>query len=242
MIQPAEQRFPQMSFVGIDGVLVRFGAEMSEGANKAAVAFHRHVAELKLPGVLETAPSLTAVFIRLDIETDLEPVLANIRSELARKDWFAVPSAAHRKWTIPCCFDGPQLREAAELAGVSETQAVAQITQSEVQVLTLGFAPGQPYLGTLDQNWNIPRMTGIAAQVPARALVVAVSQLIVFANEAPTGWRHIGQMAFTCFDKDREVPFAFQSGDLVQFETAGRAEIDGLMDAPTGGARLERLA
>lgn len=241
MIQQSSKRFPELSFVGIDGVLVRFGAAMSEDANRAALAFHRHITMLDLNGVVETAPSLTAVFLKLDIDQDPRAILNGIKIEMDAQDWFALESPAARRWTIPCSFDGPQLREAAELAGVTQEQAVDQITDSETRVLTLGFAPGQPYLGNLEPHWDIPRMTGIAANVPAQALVVALRQLIIFTNETPTGWRHIGQTAFKCFDKNREDPFAFRAGDLVRFARADRAEIDALQSGSLGGAKLEAL-
>jgi len=85
-------------------------------------------------------------------------------------------------------------------------------------------------------------MDGIAPNVPACALVVAVGQLIIFANEAPTGWRHIGQTAFRCFDQSRAEPFAFQAGDLVQFQSATPSEIEALQSDRFGGAKLEVLS
>jgi KipI family sensor histidine kinase inhibitor len=242
MNQKTTQRFPELVFVGIDGILVRFGSELTEQTNQAALAFHRHINANHHVGVLESAPSLTAVFLRLDIEGAMAATLQWIEQEVAAQDWFAVQSNSGRHWTIPCCFDGPQLGDAAALARVSEQKAVAEITASTMRVLTLGFAPGQPYLGSLEPHWNIPRMDGIAPNVPAQALVVAVRQLIIFNNTAPTGWRHIGQTAFRCFDKDHPEPFALQAGDVVRFEQAGRADIDALLDAPFGGARMEVLS
>ncbi|OJI92836.1 KipI family sensor histidine kinase inhibitor [Planktotalea frisia] len=242
MNEATPERFPKMSFVGIDGVLVRFGAKMCDAANAAALAFHQHIEKIALVGVLEAAPSLTAVFLRLDLDADLERLVHRISKEVDAKNWFEDPLEKRRKWTIPCSFDGRQLTEAAQLAGVSDAQAVAQITATEVRVLTLGFAPGQPYLGSLDSHWDIPRMDGIAPNVPACALVVAVGQLIIFANEAPTGWRHIGQTAFRCFDQSRAEPFAFQAGDLVQFQSATPSEIEALQSDRFGGAKLEVLS
>ncbi len=242
MKQTSPKRFPKMSYVGIDGVLIRFGAEMSEAVNAAALAFHQHISRASIDGVLESAPSLTAVYLRLDIETDPVALLGVITQELEAQDWFAIKREHARRWVIPCSFDGPQLAEAAKLAGVSEAQAVKQITETELRVFTLGFAPGQPYLGSLEPHWNIPRMDGVAPNVPAQALVVAVAQVIIFANAAPTGWRHIGQTAFRCFDQERSEAFAFQAGDLVQFQSAARSEIDALTGESFGGARLEVLS
>ena len=56
------------------------------------------------------------------------------------------------------------------------------------------------------------------------------------------GWRHIGQTAFRCFDQSRAEPFAFQAGDLVQFKSAARSEIEALQSDNFGGAKLEVLS
>ncbi len=233
--------FPSLAFMGVEGVLIRFGETVTEEINAAALRFHAHMGAANFEGVLESAPSLTAVYLRLDLESDLKAVVVAIRSELRAQDWFAPQNIAARQWTIPCCFDGPQLSETASLVGLSEADAIAELTQSTVRVLTIGFAPGQPYLGNLPERWNFPRLSGITPNVPARALVAAVSQLVVFANDTPTGWRHIGSTEFHDFKQDRAEPFAFRAGDLVRFSQVGRAELDALADAPDGlgGARCE---
>ena len=39
MIVHTQERFPELTFVGVDGVLVRFGADVTEQANVAAFSF-----------------------------------------------------------------------------------------------------------------------------------------------------------------------------------------------------------
>ncbi|MGH1579157.1 5-oxoprolinase subunit B family protein [Planktotalea sp.] len=238
-----QANFPSLTYIGVEGVLVRFGDRVTDAINRAALKFHAHMNTKCVAGVLESAPSLTAVYLRLDLLSDLDAVVRSIQAEMAAQDWFSEDVRAARHWTIPCCFDGPQLSEAAHLAGLSESAAVEELTQQQVRVLTIGFAPGQPYLGNLPQNWNFPRLSEITPLVPARALVAAVGQLILFANDTPTGWRHVGATEFHCFKVDRPEPFAFRVGDLVRFEQAGRAEIEALANSSDGlgGARCEAV-
>ena len=134
---------------------------------------------------------------------------------------------------------GPQLAEAAELAAQSEGDAIATLCASPVRVQTIGFAPGQPYLGQLPENWNIPRQTGLTPLVPQGALVVAIRQLIVFSVGTPTGWRHIGQTGLRLFQPDAADPFLLRPGDEVLFHPAD--DLDRLRAAPYGGAVAEAL-
>ncbi|MDO6592088.1 allophanate hydrolase [Loktanella sp. D2R18] len=236
---------PEICPLGVDGVLIRFARTLTEAANTRAIAFARQVKAAALQGVTEVASSLTSVRVgfdpaltdRANITTQLTHLLANP----AAKD-----SAPHRLWQIPVAFGpdhAPQLAEAAALAGVTQDQAIAEITTQKLRVIALGFAPGQPYLGMLPQHWDIPRQSKLTPQMPNGALVVAVRQLIIFAADAPTGWRHIGQSAFQVYQPDAAKPFAFQPGDTVQFCAVGDAELTALQNRSdtNGGAQVSAV-
>lgn len=114
-----------------------------------------------------------------------------------------------------------------------------------MRVLTLGFAPGQPYTGELPPHWNIPRQQALTQSVPAGALVVAIRQLIVFTNATPTGWRHVGQTAFRNFRPDSDTPIALSPGDEICFRSVSAAEYARIQQSDTsgnGGAQREILS
>jgi allophanate hydrolase subunit 1 len=117
-----------------------------------------------------------------------------------------------------------------------------EIAASRVRVQTIGFAPGQPYLGELPDHWNIPRQQALTDSVPVGALVVAIRQLVLFSVSTPTGWRHIGQTAFRLFRPEAEEPFVLRPGDKVIFEAVERDAYDRLRAAgPDGGATSEAI-
>lgn len=234
--------FPQVVAVGVTGLLVRFDDHMSEGGNAAALRFQSALKAHPLEQLIETAPALVSVFLRFDpLTVDLPRLEQELEQRLASQDWFSGEDAPKRIWHIPASFDGPQLRQICQLTGLSEAQIIADATQTPLRVLALGFAPGQPYLGTLPPAWQVPRQQGISPSVPAGALVTAVRQLIVFANQAPTGWWHIGNVAFRCFNENRAQPIALEPGDGLRFHAVPPAELEALHHAPDalGGARCE---
>lgn len=214
--------FPKIQSVGLGGVLVTFGDKATDAANRAAIAFRGAVDALALPQVEESSSTLVSAFFRVDLATHgfdgLRDVLAGV---LAERDWLAAPLPAGRTlWTIPAVFGGaraPQFDEAAEAAGLTAANALHELTQTRLRVLTIGFAPGQPYLGTLAPHWDIPRQVGLTPNVPQGALVAAVRQICLFAKDTPTGWRHVGQSAFRCFRPAAEDPFPLTPGDEIRF-------------------------
>ncbi len=234
---------PALLTLGVDGVLVRFSDRLSEPANRAALAFRAALLAELPEGVTETATSLTSVFIRFRPDlTNRSALESTLAENLSRRDWLSEPLPEGRTiWRIPAVFGGrhgPQLEEAADLAGTDPVGAIEDICQTDLRVLAIGFAPGQPYLGFLEPHWDIPRQTSVTPEVPRGAVVVAVRQVIPFANAAPTGWRHIGRTAFRCYDRNRQPPLALAAGDALRFEPVSEAKFERLLDAddPMGGA------
>ncbi len=238
--------YPCISTVGLSGLAVRFAGEMSDAANRAAIAFRAVIEAEDWPDVTETASTLVSCYLAVDLaEADLGALTARLETLLASRDWLAEDLPAGRKlWTIPCCFDGaaaPQMAEAAAAAGLPLAEARDSLMTSRTRVITLGYAPGQPYLGPLDPDWNIPRQSDLTPQVPAGALVVAIRQLVIFTSAMPTGWRHIGSTAFRTFDPAREVPVALTPGDEVRFTPISEADLEALRPETHGGATWEVL-
>lgn len=240
--------WPKIRTVGLSGILVTFAGAMSEPANRAALAFRAAVEAADWPEVSETSTSLVSTFLSVDLAaTPPEAMKERLEELLKSRDWQDAPLPSGRTlWHVPTLYGtdlAPQLEEAADVAGVDPDTAIEQISTSRVRVLTIGFAPGQPYMGELSETWNIPRQQGLTKSVPAGALVIAIRQLIVFTNATPTGWRHIGQTAFNTFRPDHAEPFTLAPGDELVFPSITRAEFDKLSDSDgLGGASREALA
>ncbi|WP_299146051.1 carboxyltransferase domain-containing protein [uncultured Tateyamaria sp.] len=241
---------PKIQSVGLNGVLVTFGERATDAANRAAIAFRGAVDDQGWTEVTESSSTLVSAFFRVDLaEHRFDGIRDQLADMLAGQDWSSAPLPAGRSlWTIPAAFGGsraPQLAEAAEAAGLDEAQALADLTAARLRVLTLGFAPGQPYLGTLGEAWSIPRQVGLTPNVPAGALVAAVRQVCLFAKDTPTGWRHVGQTAFACFRPNGATPFPLSPGDEIQFTDVSGAElarIEAHNSDGAGGAVQEVLA
>lgn len=232
---------PTIRSVGLNGLLVTFGDRASDETNRAAIAFRAEVDALGWPEIAESSSTLVSAFFRVDLaEHGFQGLKDRLNEILATQDWSATPLPPNRTlWTIPAVFGGPrapQLAEAAEAADLTVAAAEAALTSTRLRVLTLGFAPGQPYLGTLDAAWDIPRQVGLSPNVPAGALVAAVRQVCLFTKDTPTGWRHVGQSAFVCFRPRSDTPFPLTAGDEVQFTAITAEELSRIEAHNTDGS------
>ena len=225
-----------LSPLGEAALLVDFGRGMSMEANEAAIAFRAAVEEAGWPGIVETASTLKSVLIRFAPEvTRLETLLENAQALLATRDWRSAPLPAGRKlFRVGASFaepDSPALGEVAEMTGLGETAVIEAVCAKPLRVLTLGFAPGMPYLGALPSSLNIPRLTELAPRVPAGAICTAVSQIVLFTVASQTGWRQVARSAFVGYRPDKPQPFVLTPGDELRFEPV-RAD---LLDTLDGG-------
>jgi len=245
--------FPVIRNIGMNGMLVTFADQLSEPSNRAALAFHAALGTVLGDAlgedVGETSTSLASAFVRFDplrlSHADLQIRLAEL---VQSRDWYSADMPPGRTlWRCPCVYGtdlAPQLAEAADAAGLTEAQAIEQLGSARVRVLTIGFAPGQPYLGPLGSQWNLPRLKALQ-KVPAGALVQAISQFVLFTAPAPTGWRHVGQTAFHCFRPNGAVPIPLKPGDEMVFEPVSRDDLIRIRDNNadgSGGAVSERIA
>lgn len=219
--------YPRVHPLGESAMLVEFAPHLTEAANRAAIAFRaavdRQAAQGGWPGIAETSVTLKSVLIRFD--PDLmghDRLAAALHDLLAGQDWLAAALPPGRRlWRVPAALggaEGPQLPEMADLMGLSEAAAIADLAATRLRVLTLGFAPGQPYLGRLGPAWDIPRQTQLTPMVPRGAIVAAVRQIVLFTVATQTGWRQIGLTAFEGFRPDADPPFALAPGDELLFE------------------------
>ena len=238
--------WPQIKTVGFDGFLVCFGGQLDEASNRAALAFRAAVIAAKIPGVEECSTSLVSTYVRFDPLLHEHQVMHAALVELvSQRDWYTVALPQGRRlWRIPTVFGGalaPQLAETARVAGMTEAEATTSISKCRVRVQTIGFAPGMPYFGELEPEWDLPRQTTLTDRVPAGGLCVAIRQLVLFPVATPTGWRHIGQTALRLFRPNAQVPFVFRPGDEAIFEPVSEQELTRLFDQDDGGAVCEDI-
>lgn len=223
--------FPRLHRMGEQGMLVEFGDRLSMAVNAATLAFRAAVDSAALAGVEESATSLKSVFLRFDpIRLSHEALEAALTDLLQARDWYAVALPHGRKlWRVPTVFGGdhgPQLEEAATLAGLSPEEAVSQISRTPVRVLTIGFSPGMPYLGQLPETFDIPRKTELNPHVPAGGLALAIRQLVLFPVGTQTGWRWIGRAAIDVFGQQADQPFPLTAGDEILFHSVSAPEFE----------------
>jgi len=121
---------------------------------------------------------------------------------------------------IPVCYErafAPDLGDVAAATGLSPEEVVRRHVASPHQVLMIGFAPGFPYIGGLDERLAVPRRATPRAHLKAGSVAIANGQTSIYPFASPGGWNIIGRTPLRLFDPVRDPPNLLQAGDRVVF-------------------------
>lgn len=117
--------------------------------------------------------------------------------------------------------DGPDLADVAERSGRSEAAVVLLHTQRVYICFAVGFRPGMPFLGPLDEGLVARRLDRPRLEVPAGSVAVAGRQTGIYPVPSPGGWQLLGRTEVSLFDMSRPDASAaclVHPGDRVRFE------------------------
>ena len=241
---------PRLTASGDQCLIVEFGETIDLDVNAQALAFARRVARAALPGVVDIVPSHVGVGIHYRVEAvDTRAgeipfdALARALGGLLRGKADEIAEAS-RLIDIPVCYGGrhgEDLDTTAATLGFGVDAMVALLAVTELRVLMIGFAPGQPYLGMLDPRLSIPRRSTPRTRVPAGSVATANGQVTVYPFELPGGWHLLGRTPLALFNRTRsDDPCLLRPGDRVRFVPIEEAAFDATcaaMEPDTSGGR-----
>ncbi len=209
--------------MGDAALLVELGDALDAALNAQVHALARRVENQR--GVCAIAPGYASLLVEYD------PALREydaLRQEIADllHDADAAAAPTPRRIEIPTRYggaDGPDLEFVARHNGITPDHVIEIHTRTVYQVFMLGFAPGFPYLGSVDEKIAAPRLETPRPRVPAGSVGIAGRQTGIYPRVSPGGWRIIGRTDVKLFDPTQEPPTLLRAGDLVKFVAIKRS-------------------
>ncbi|KKB82915.1 hypothetical protein VW29_15345 [Devosia limi DSM 17137] len=215
---------PTLIPLGDSALLVRFGNDLSEAANFAAIALARRLIADPLPGVVEVSPNLVSVLLRYDpMRTSFAELTGEVRLRTYSMGGAASASGSVARHRIAITFGGeagPDLDAVAASLGLSAADFIKAHNAVPLRVLSTGFSPGFLYCGFHPAALVVSRRSDVRASVPAGSVLFAAGQTAIAATAIPTGWHLIGHTKLRNFNPHANPPTQVRAGDEVVFEAA----------------------
>jgi KipI family sensor histidine kinase inhibitor len=213
---------------GDKGILIKFGDHIDERLNLIIKNYVEKIKEENFPWIEEIVPSFTDVMVLYSCE--------HIRYFEAKRilmSYFEVEERMSKIETrivnIPVLYGedyGIDIIDVASMNGLSVRDVINIHTESRYLVYMLGFTPGFPYLGGLDERLHTPRLKTPRKVIQAGSVAIRGEQRGVYPIDSPGGWRIIGRTPLKLFDMDREPPALLRQGDYIQFFEINAVEFE----------------
>ena len=219
----------EMNPLGDSAAVVTPGLPAGDEMTAAVRAIAEAVERAAIPEVTDIIQAYVNVTVCYDASggttyTEMKDRLCGIL-----RDVKPASTEAGRTVEIPVCYGGefgPDLKFVAAHNGLTEEEVIQIHSGGSYDVKMIGFAPGFPFLGGLDERIAAPRRPSPRLEIPARTVGIAGTQTGVYPIGTPGGWQLIGRTPVDLFLPDEEIPSLLRAGDQVKFRPISREEFE----------------
>lgn len=207
-----------ISPLGDRSVIVEWEQQIDPVIHQSVMQVFHYLRAQQHPSILDVIPayaSLTVVFDPLRLSQD--SLAQHIREALEQQEITATTS---RTIEVPVCYHpslGLDLEALAEQKQVTVDEIISWHISTTYTVYMIGFLPGFPYMGKVDDRLAAPRLKQPRTKVPAGSVGIAGSQTGIYPLASPGGWNIIGRTPVRLFDTNKAEPCYCRPGDQVQF-------------------------
>lgn len=212
--------------LGDQALTIDFGNRIDLSVHEEVMDRYHDWSTNPIPGASELVPAYSSITIYYQLpapvkipagQTVFEWMKAAVEQRMKKGiSQYMGEKKLHR---IPVCYDPvliPELIHHAHYCQLPPEELVALHTARIYTIYMLGFLPGFPYMGEVDDQIALPRKAS-PVPVPAGAVGIAGKQTGIYPLSSQGGWSLIGQTPIKLFDSGLETPTFLKAGDQVQF-------------------------
>jgi inhibitor of KinA len=219
---------PQIKPNGDCGLRIAFGNERTIRVNRKVRKLTQLIQVLNLQGVTELIPTYASLTVMYDPSTIddvdlmnlLQPVIDEAMTVTAGEE-------SSRLLIVPVCYKGkyaPDMEYICDYTKLQPEAVVALHTHEPYYVFQLGFTPGCPFIGPLQEALHVPLMETPRTNTPMGAVAISIGQTVIYPRATPGGMRIIGQTPVRLFQLDHPALTLFRAGDRVLFRAVSESE------------------
>jgi KipI family sensor histidine kinase inhibitor len=218
-------------YAGDSSIVIEFGNEISKDINRELRNLTDALDNLNYDFIREIVPTYRSIIVHYD---SLKISFEKLKEKIIEAGNTKMDSEEKKIniVEIPVLYGeeaGPDLEEVAKHNGLSIEDVIKIHSSGEYLIYMLGFTPGFPYLGGMDEKIATPRLAKPRLKIPAGSVGIAGSQTGIYPMESPGGWQLIGKTPLDLFDPQSKDPFLLNAGDYIRFIPITKEEYDSVI-------------
>jgi KipI family sensor histidine kinase inhibitor len=200
-------------------LVASFGNEISEALNTKVRSLMLALQKVNAEGIVEMTPTYCSLMIHYDpLRIGYEALCAKVRETLGALDDIELP--APMVIEIPTLYGGdygPDLDYVATHNGLTPEEVIEIHASGTYRIYMLGFTPGFPYLGGMDERIATPRLETPRTKIAGGSVGIAGAQTGIYPIDSPGGWQIIGRTPVALYDPLSEEPILLKAGESIRF-------------------------
>lgn len=215
--------------LGDSALTLQIGQNINPLVHQKLSQITQYIEKEPFEGFIEVVPSYNSltvyynpidvhVFYNLENMTAFAKVRNIIQGYMKSSDHIAEPKS--RIIRIPVVYGGdfgPDLEYVAHFNQLSVDEVIDIHSRADYLVYMIGFAPGFPFLGGMDDLIATPRKSSPRPVILNNSIGIAGKQTGIYSLETPGGWQIIGRTPLDLYLPNQHPPSLLQSGDYVRF-------------------------
>jgi inhibitor of KinA len=215
--------------LGDSAATIDFGPVISEEIHHRVMYMHQWIMRHRFPGLLDCIPAYST--LTLTYNTALikksgrqgDTVFNWVKQQLELACAQAINPVSQSNYStlhVPVCYEEPfgiDSNAVLKEKGISKEELIHLHTSKTYLVYMIGFLPGFPYMGVVDEKLMMSRKQEPIA-VTAGSVGITGRQTGIYPFNSPGGWQIIGRTPLCLFDSQKELqPSLLRAGDRVRF-------------------------
>ena len=211
---------------------MELGHKISESTHKKIFTLITHLIHNPIQGIINIHPGYTSMLFTLDKMANIDDTIQAVENSLDMVQNSEPPEA--KLVEVPVLYGGnygKDIQRVVQFSRLSEDEIIQRHQSGNYLVYFLGFSPGFPYIGGMDQNLKTPRLQTPRKRVPQGSVAIAGGQTGIYPFPSPGGWNLIGRTPLKIFNISNPQNSLIQMGDKVQFKSISEDEYERLKES-----------
>ena len=212
--------FPKVDITGERSIRFSFGNHISKEIHTSVRHFCELIEKEFQASIEEYVPSYHTVTVYVKNNYIMkEKFIINLLTSWEQQQSHSVSSKI-RTLKVPVCYEEEfafDMDRVMNYTGLSAREIIYLHSSTTYTVFMIGFLPGFPYLGGLNEELSTPRLEKPRLKVSQGTVGIGGNQTGIYPLESPGGWNIIGRTPIEIYTPEQDEPFFIRAGDHLTF-------------------------